>query len=52
MQVAYDVFHFHLASQANMYAALSWTMINLLTQDKKYLATVKAELQRLRDSQG
>ena len=29
---AHTVFQFHLASQANLYAALSWTLVNLLTQ--------------------
>jgi hypothetical protein len=29
---AHAVFQFHLASQANLYAALSWTLVNLLTQ--------------------
>jgi hypothetical protein len=32
--VARDVFHFHLASLANMYAALSWTLVRLLTTDE------------------
>ena len=44
-QVAIDVFHFHLASQANMYAGLSWTLVNLLTRRGGHLEAVLEEMQ-------
>jgi cytochrome P450 len=51
-QVAVDVFQLHMASQANMYAALSWTLINLLTRDKHYGERVLAEIAAARAAHG
>lgn len=51
-QVAIDVFHFHLASQANMYAALSWTLANLLTQSGGHLEAVLVEMDHARATFG
>ena len=41
--IAIDVYHFHLASQANMYAAMSWTFVNLLTKSEAKLDRVIEE---------
>ncbi len=51
-RVAYDVFHFMLASQANMYAALSWTLINVLTQDTQHVEQIQMEIDALRRKHG
>jgi len=48
--VARDVFHFHLASLANMYAALSWTLVRLLTTP--CLAEVCVEMELARSNLG
>jgi cytochrome P450 len=45
--VAHAVFQFHLASLANMYAALSWTLINLLLQPAANASRVVEEHERL-----
>jgi hypothetical protein len=44
---AHTVFQFHLASQANLYAALSWTLVNLLTQPAALASRVVEEHERL-----
>eukprot|EP00117_Sycon_ciliatum_P048356 scpid65450/ scgid34438/ 24-hydroxycholesterol 7-alpha-hydroxylase; Cytochrome P450 39A1; Oxysterol 7-alpha-hydroxylase len=44
-QVAIDVFQFHLASQANMYASLSWMLANVLLHNscrEKVMAEIAA----------
>jgi cytochrome P450 len=43
-KVACSVLQFHVASQANLYAAISWTLVNLLTQPKAKLAELQQEL--------
>eukprot|EP00118_Oscarella_pearsei_P010338 m.63062 g.63062 ORF g.63062 m.63062 type:complete len:469 (+) comp35137_c0_seq1:203-1609(+) len=45
-KVAVNVFQFHLASQANMYAALSWTLINLLLHRDTCMEGVLREVQQ------
>jgi hypothetical protein len=40
---AHTVFQFHLASQANLYAALSWTLVNFLTQPAALASRVVEE---------
>ena len=49
-RVAYDVFHFLVASQANMYAALSWNLIHLLTLPSA--TAVVAEMAALKQARG
>jgi cytochrome P450 len=44
---AHTVFQFHLASQANLYAALSWTLVNLLTEPAAQASRVLEEHERL-----
>lgn len=44
---AHAVFQFHLASQANLYAALSWTLVNFLTQPAALASRVIEEHERL-----
>ena len=44
---AHAVFQFHLASQANLYAALSWTLVNLLTRPAALASRVVEEHERL-----
>lgn len=41
--VARDVYHFHLASLANMYAALAWTVVMLLASPP-HMAAVRKEM--------
>jgi hypothetical protein len=51
-RVAYDVFHFLVASQANLYAALSWVFINMLTQPELHVAPVLDEIRGLHAKYG
>jgi hypothetical protein len=44
---AHAVFQFHLASQANLYAALSWTLVNLLAQPAALASRIVEEHERL-----
>jgi len=46
-QVAIDVVQFHMASQANMYAALSWALVRLLTEPASRLESSLAQLSSL-----
>jgi cytochrome P450 len=48
-----DVFHFQLASQANMYAGIGWTLVRLLTTDDDlHLERVRKEIGHVRDQHG
>jgi cytochrome P450 len=51
-RVGIDVFQMHVASQSNMYAALSWTLIRLLTEDSSHLNSVRREIQSFLDQHG
>lgn len=46
-KVACSVIQFQVASQANLYAAASWTLINLLTQPKAKLGQLQSHLKQL-----
>ena len=50
--MAYDVFHFLVASQANLYAALSWTLIHFFTKPVETVGPVVEEIQQLRRELG
>lgn len=49
--VARDVFHFHLASLANMYAAMSWVFVRLLSSPT-WLARVRSEIAAAEEQHG
>ncbi|EGD74146.1 hypothetical protein PTSG_06155 [Salpingoeca rosetta] len=51
-QVAIDVFHFQLASQANMYAGMAWTLVRLLKEDNAILDRVLHEFETVKDKHG
>ena len=51
-RVAAEVVLFHMASQANMYAALSWTLINLLLCRDVCMKRVLDEISNARDCHG
>lgn len=51
-QVAIEVVQFHMASQANMYAALSWTLINLLLYRDMCMERVIDEITKARNCHG
>ena len=51
--MAIDVFHFQLASQANMYAGIAWCLVRLLTTDDGlHLERVRKEIEHVRDQRG
>jgi cytochrome P450 len=50
--VAIEVVQFHMASQANMYAALSWTLINLLLHQDVCMERMIDEITKARRCQG
>eukprot|EP00045_Choanoeca_perplexa_P011188 m.117273 g.117273 ORF g.117273 m.117273 type:complete len:529 (+) comp15542_c0_seq3:1429-3015(+) len=52
-RVAIDVFHFQLASQANMYAGIAWSLVRLLTTDDDlHLERVRKEIDHVRGQHG
>ena len=51
-RIAIDVFHFQLASQANMYAGMAWTMVRLLKEHARHLKHVQDEFRRLHADTG
>lgn len=47
-----DVFHFHLVSQANLYAGTAWTIANLLKHRDWFETVIKELKDALKDSSG
>ena len=50
--VAIEIVQFHMASQANMYAALSWTLINLLLHQDMCMERMVDEITKARNCHG